>query len=279
MMLSAFVLAAVAHAVEPASQLPQGWAGLSTCEGCHQEQVNAYLTGAHGRAMLTGGTWREALCEQCHGAAAAHAEDPEAVRPPRLAGETATAACTSCHAAALAGLERATPGHVRGGVGCLSCHDSGHAPEAEPEKLRQEPLGLCGSCHPQQRARFSLPFAHRQGSSPMPCTGCHQLHQARPQAPWLGKAQSACVSCHSEKRGPYVFPHPPEEVRGCGHCHQPHGSPNPQALTRAETSWLCLECHADTPGFHDLSQPQYRQCTACHRAVHGSQRSPRLFQE
>jgi predicted CXXCH cytochrome family protein len=69
------------------------------------------------------------------------------------------------------------------------------------------------------------------------------------------------------------------EVDGCVTCHRPHGSPYPKLLTRADVSQICLECHADTPSFHDLSQPKYRNCQTCHAAIHGSQRDRALFKE
>jgi len=76
-----------------------------------------------------------------------------------------------------------------------------------------------------------------------------------------------------------VYPHPPMAVNGCIACHTPHGSPNPFQLNRASVSQLCLECHTNTPTFHDLSKPAYRACVSCHAAVHGSQRDRNLFQE
>src|SRR5262249_54740155 len=85
-----------------------------------------------------------------------------------------------------------------------------------------------------------------------------------------------------DKRGPFVFEHAPVRFEGCSACHEPHGSANPRALTRAEVAPVCLECHAilpaaaaKTPGvvppaFHDLRSPRYRNCTICHQKIHGS---------
>jgi predicted CXXCH cytochrome family protein len=89
----------------------------------------------------------------------------------------------------------------------------------------------------------------------------------------------ACVDCHSEKEGPFIFPHPPVDRPGCISCHAPHGSTNPRLLTRRSISHLCLECHTDVPAFHDLGRTRYQDCQTCHAAVHGSNRDPRLIEE
>ncbi|MFI5165921.1 MAG: cytochrome c3 family protein [Thermoanaerobaculales bacterium] len=109
---------------------------------------------------------------------------------------------------------------------------------------------------------------------------CHSVHGGTTVKGHIEEdARSRCVTCHTEKAGPFVYPHPPREVTGCLACHQPHGSPNPRLLTRPNGTQLCLECHTDTPSFHDLTKPQYRSCAACHAAVHGSQRDSKLFNE
>ena len=59
----------------------------------------------------------------------------------------------------------------------------------------------------------------------------------------------ACVKCHSDKRGPFVYEHPPVRVEGCTICHNPHGSVNPRLLARPATFTLCLECHNGVTGF------------------------------
>jgi predicted CXXCH cytochrome family protein len=89
----------------------------------------------------------------------------------------------------------------------------------------------------------------------------------------------ACLDCHADLAGPFVYPHPPREINGCVACHAPHGSPNPKLLVRHRVAALCIECHANVPGSHDISRPRYQSCQYCHVAVHGSNRDPRLFEE
>jgi DmsE family decaheme c-type cytochrome len=50
-----------------------------------------------------------------------------------------------------------------------------------------------------------------------------------------------CYSCHADKRGPYVFNHPPVE-ENCATCHNPHGSVH-YKLLREHAPNLCQDCH------------------------------------
>ena len=99
-----------------------------------------------------------------------------------------------------------------------------------------------------------------------------------------------CLTCHTEKRGPYVYEHVGPTTAGmmggCLTCHEPHGSNNPKMLTRSRIDMLCLECHStiaagpvgsQPPATHNLLLPRWRNCTTCHVAVHGSNRSPKLL--
>jgi DmsE family decaheme c-type cytochrome len=101
---------------------------------------------------------------------------------------------------------------------------------------------------------------------------------------------SACVKCHSDKQGPFIYEHAPVKTEGCQACHTPHGSTNPKLLTRNTVKFLCLECHSNTPGtpaeqgigpgtpsFHNLSLPRFQNCTTCHAMIHGSNASPVYF--
>ena len=50
-----------------------------------------------------------------------------------------------------------------------------------------------------------------------------------------------CYSCHADKRGPYVFNHPPVE-ENCATCHNPHGSVHAKLLNESAPN-LCQDCH------------------------------------
>ncbi len=253
-------------------------ATASDCATCHDEVVPAFRSGPHGRAMEAAAPGTvERACVACHGPARQHMDDPS---PENIRRIPPPGACLGCHPAAQADMARHLPGHDRAGIRCLDCHTPGHAGTPARPMLRAAPADLCGGCHQQERAAARMPFAHREGSQPFACTNCHAVHGGTMQGRLLeGRAGGSCVSCHGEKAGPFVFPHPPRAVDGCVACHQPHGSPNPRLLRRRTVFSLCLECHAGIPAFHDLSQARYRACQTCHAAVHGSNRDPRLIDE
>lgn len=276
-------LFAVLSATVAGSSLPPGFVGRTVCASCHEDVAQAFANGPHGRAMaLSREGVLERSCESCHGPGAQHAQDPLAghIRGRGTAAETMAAACGQCHAWPAVGQNLQAPAHARAGVSCLSCHQSGHQAAKAERLLRGPEEQLCGSCHPRERSEFSLPFAHREGRSPLPCSNCHGIHQELFSSLGIPRdPQKRCVSCHGEKGGPFLYPHPAGEAGGCVRCHEAHGSPNPQLLVRPEALWLCLECHAQVPPSHNLSNASYRQCVACHAAVHGSHRSVRLFTE
>ncbi|MDX1631678.1 MAG: cytochrome c3 family protein, partial [Thermoanaerobaculia bacterium] len=244
--------------------------GLETCAGCH-EQAETFPQGSHGRAMER---WDPDLlarsCDTCHEAGEDHVLDP---MPENVNRIPADGACLSCHAEKEGQMALATPDHARRAeVGCLDCHDEGHdAPDTE-HLLAATPVKVCGDCHGSKRAAAHRPFAHRDGDEPFPCTSCHSVHGETRTGRLLAEGSVACIECHTEKTGPFVFPHPPREVEGCPACHQPHGSTNPRMLTRRSIPDLCIECHPGIPAFHDLTQSRFRACVSCHTAVHGSNR-------
>ena len=95
--------------------------------------------------------------------------------------------------------------------------------------------------------------------------------------------ETPCVKCHTDKRGPWVFEHAVLRVEGCETCLQPHGSTNARLLRRPVVFTLCMECHNDPDpsggkgsgvpsqtASHNMVDPRYRHCTACHVRIHGS---------
>jgi DmsE family decaheme c-type cytochrome len=99
--------------------------------------------------------------------------------------------------------------------------------------------------------------------------------------------EEVCLKCHSDKRGPFAFEHPPVRVEGCEMCHSPHGSTNSRLLRRPVVFTVCLECHNGAGTFgrtgtgvpslsrtHNLADPRYQNCTNCHVRIHGSNSDP-----
>lgn len=260
------------------------------CHECH-DQAAAFTGNPHARNELTDGLVPNHVCESCHGDGKAHMEaggDTSLISVPRgLAGADAT--CVTCHGQAKDRKSHRFGAHANSAVvNCLSCH-SIHTP-ADPVKLVAKPqLELCGTCHSSRVASFrNMPYTHRIGRAGLECTTCHDPH-ARPGKENIRQTPAgevACLSCHTDKRGPFVFQHGGAVVNDCTTCHQPHGSSNPNQLKRSRVFQLCLECHspltsttagAQPPSFHNLTDPRYQNCTTCHVAIHGSNRSPELL--
>jgi len=263
-----------------------GWAAadepvpMSDCAMCHEEIPAEFAASPHGRLMaMKSEAVLERSCEGCHGSAAAHIDDPSPENIIRVPGP---AQCVSCHPDRMSKAEILVPRHNRSGVICLDCHVSGHEDDVTPVNhgLKQEPTALCRTCHQGEAASFNMPYAHRDGQHPFDCTECHSVHTDTRQGrlTMLGNG-GACIECHTEKAGPFIFPHQPSQLDTCMACHVPHGTTNPKLLTRPNIDMLCLECHANVPSFHDVSRPRYQNCINCHAAIHGSNRDPRLIEE
>lgn len=279
----------------PAGQPSEKKEASPVCTDCHEDQGKSFPGNPHNRipgvAMGKAGS-ENVACVACHGSGTKHmessGEDKSDIRI--FHGRAGADFCLTCHtsdkerASFKMGIHASTET-----VNCLSCH-SVHTPEpTSPHLLVKKPSELCASCHTTEAASFrNKPFAHRLGRGGMECTSCHDPH-GRPTENGLRLTRTGempCVSCHSEKRGPFVFEHVNNVVGKCTTCHDAHGSSNPKRLIRARVEQLCLECHStltattlgpQPPSFHNISLPRYQNCTTCHTAVHGSNLSPLLL--
>lgn len=264
------------------------------CSDCHDVVVAAFAANPHAQAQGRGAD-ANAICAACHSGGAAHAAsgDPGDIGIPR--GDAGAWLCLNCHATAGPNPIEPRSVHARSGLGCEGCHTmhpAGRIPEA---LLTREGSSACVSCHTGVAGSFRKPYTHRMhttvgGSSRagMQCAACHNPHGRSGEANLVRTraGEVACLGCHTDKRGPFVFTHISTEVAGCLGCHEPHGSTNPKMLKRSRVAQLCLECHSVTspatvgsqpPSFHDLRSPRYQNCTTCHVAVHGSNSSPLLL--
>ena len=301
---SLFCLAALGAAPlhaqgQPAAQ--QQFVGGQVCQGCHADLADSFRRNPHFNSVASGKLPPERTgCEGCHGPGFEHAisADPEKiVRFPALTPAQAQESCLACHAGDLGKMHVRTSSHATGEVGCTSCH-SIHDPHETGALLARRQRDLCYSCHQDIRARFEMPFKHRVNEGAMECTDCHNPHGA-PVVSWAPAHSSRmvspsfgndlpCVGCHTDKRGPFVYEHPPVRVEGCASCHEPHGSTTPRLLARPVAFTLCLECHnaidgfgttgrgivSPWAGFHNLADPAFRECVLCHSRIHGSNADP-----
>lgn len=275
---AALVLVATAFGGAWAQEADSG----PVCADCHDEVAASFALTPHGQHRDD-----VPACTTCHGDGTRHIEeggDPSLIKIPSGAGLARM--CASCHSNLHSAFESGEV-HTRAGVTCESCHEVHPKGAPANHMLKADPVALCGSCHAAQARTFDRPYGHRLGRAGLDCVSCHNPHGGPGERSLkVDRAGDiACVSCHADLRGPFVYTHPGGATATCITCHEPHGSSNPHALRRARVDQLCLECHSPTtigtlgsqpPSFHDLRSPRYRNCTVCHVAVHGSNASPTL---
>ena len=257
------------------------------CIDCHEEQVKGFAANPHARSHGKASDPEE-FCSNCHGDGTEHmANGGDITKIQTFHGLEGAENCTSCHEKSNTHASFAMGFHSNSAaVNCLSCHKVHSKGPASEHLLAKETGPLCQTCHTGIAASFrNKPYAHRLDRGGMTCVDCHDPHDRKGQPVKMTlDGELACLTCHAEKRGPFVFDHVTGSAGDCLSCHQPHGSSNPKQLLWARVDQLCLSCHSNTggpktaggqpPSFHDISLPRYRNCTTCHVAVHGSNLSP-----
>lgn len=312
-------------AATSAKYSPEDFVGSETCKACHEDQHASFSKTAHAKLQKAGWKSEKQGCESCHGPGKAHVEgggDKTKIRTflnesPKQISET----CLQCHAGKEEHNNYKRGEHWRNDVACTDCHSphssnrlatidgavkkadapsslvpvgsfSAHSNDLAPLKmLRKNEPQLCLTCHNEMKGQFTQPFHHRVLEGVMKCSDCHNPHGGfeLKQARLATGADAACMKCHADKQGPFVFEHAPSKVEGCAICHSPHGSSNPKMLKRNNVNQLCLECHSnvalkvgeiDAPGapsFHNQATVRYQNCTTCHAKIHGSNANSVFF--
>ncbi len=301
---------------KPVSNDPNQYIGSDTCAECHTGQHAFFSLTAHAK-LGDKFPVDQRGCEACHGGARTHAEfqktiaqlfkdgkDAEATALMNdaarveaakmrdikdLSSSETTAICLKCHEGSQGRNDERfnyrRSEHARHGVSCLDCHSS-HSPKRTEFLLKDTEPNMCYQCHAEQKSTFAKPFHHKVPEGGMKCSDCHNQHGGFMLKSMRNSVNGdlACLKCHADKQGPFVFEHAPIKAEGCQACHTPHGSTNPKLLTRNLVRFLCIECHSNTPGIpgdgggigvpsptsHDINSPRYGNCTLCHLEIHGS---------
>ncbi len=280
------------------------YAGSDACTACHQQAHLQFKNTKMGKILLV--SPRTALeaqgCEACHGPGAAHVESKGSLesvirfgKKSNLSAEEQNDKCLQCHESGMRLFWQGSP-HQSRGLTCVTCHEvmKPYAYASTTSTIRfPEPLSenrqfvkgakieVCLQCHPMRRAQLMrsshMPF--REGK--VTCTNCHNPHGSpNPKQLIESTTNENCYKCHAERRGPFLWEHPPV-VEDCLNCHESHGSSNAQLL-KVRTPRLCQQCHAvqDSRPSHSSSPFSAvgkgshfafnRSCTNCHSQIHGS---------
>lgn len=254
---------------------------LETCQNCHDDVVKKFGETRHGRADKFHASGFTEGCASCHGDVKEHSEtgDPAKIKSLKTATpEEASNTCLSCHANQHGQAAWLGSVHESSGLSCLSCHSVHNAKAPDKLLVAKTAKDTCLSCHTTlkksqfQRSTHLLMDEHRNAL--ISCETCHNPHGS--QAPKLIKAASTndlCYQCHGEKRGPFLWQHPPVQ-ENCLTCHTPHGSNN-TGLLAMRTPQLCQSCHMQgrhqtVAGYSNTMWNINRTCLSCHSQIHGS---------
>ena len=276
--------------------------GADTCLACHDEEdqfptLEVFRT-VHGHPSIEGSPFASSAdgmppaglqCEACHGPIGEHGRPilaEGASREPILNfGARGNAEprlqntmCLSCHA----DYERAHwagSAHEEANLACVDCHVI-HA-STDPVRSQMEQAAVCTTCHRNVTADAFKFSAHPIRDGQLACRDCHDPHGTQNEALTLATSTNEmCFTCHAEKRGPFLWEHPPA-VEDCAICHTPHGSNQPSLLVRRAPQ-LCQGCHSSVghrslPQMADQLRPGQSSeflianaCLNCHTEVHGS---------
>ena len=282
----------------PAIQVSHGeYVGAEACLTCHEDRADALKASPHARTFRPGSpvasfgcqkchakTKANLGCEACHGPGKAHIDaggDKTKIRVlSSMKAADASEICSPCHFRSKHALWSGSQ-HDQRNVGCTTCH-SVHGSSSTPLLKAQSEAALCASCH-RSIVNKQLQYTHmpvREGS--LTCSSCHNVHGTGNVRLLKagGSTPEFCVTCHAEKRGPFLWEHVPV-TDDCMTCHDAHGSNNERML-RAKLPYLCQRCHVTnrhTPTVYDgyllqnsnaAAKMVGRSCVVCHAQIHGS---------
>jgi DmsE family decaheme c-type cytochrome len=299
-MATGLLAALAALAVSPAvAQDKKPGDGTPVCATCHERAHNTILLTAHGAKNDASG----AACQACHGDATEHLKDPTKAKPggaltnKDATAEQKTAVCMNCHSSSRHLDRWNVSTHRKVEVTCVNCHgmhgtqtasnnrnlkNASFAAAPYTTTSRQLAYKVCVTCHTDIRAEILKPSHHPIIEGKVACHDCHDPHGTLTAASIRAESNvDLCLSCHADKRGPWIHEHPPV-VENCATCHTPHGSAHNRLLAQKPPA-LCADCHpgGHTHGIYDgrgtlpntpPSNIRFEGsgCVGCHRQIHGS---------
>lgn len=262
--------------------------GAALCKDCHTDQYDSYLKSKHSKKGFKGSPANNSDCIACHKAGLAHVEAGGgkgaggivSLNSKRTSAETKSAVCLSCHTSSQKLALWDMGAHKKNDVACSSCHS------IHGKKVSQ--VETCTTCHKSVKKDINRPSHHPIVEGKVKCSDCHNPHGTLSKGMIVAESvNQLCFKCHADKRGPWVWEHPPVE-ENCMTCHWPHGTKAEKLLTE-KMPHLCNDCHyrgghqssvGGNRGFNAFSangsavspsaRVMARSCTNCHGAIHGS---------
>lgn len=259
------------------------YVGSDACADCHDAVSATHSDSLHGQAWAAmNEKYGNAGCESCHGPGSVHVDTnakADIISFGKGAARDATAQsdpCLNCHTTSTE-LSMWDISQHNGETACSDCHNVHSAPA--PKVNQNE---ICFECHKDVRFDANRQSHHPIIEGKVSCSDCHNPHGTMEDSMVSADSRNQlCYKCHAEKRGPFIWEHPPVE-EDCGICHESHGSRYNKLLT-TKTPNLCQDCHdwsrhPGTPydnaaGFSGEDASHYliaRDCMNCHSNIHGS---------
>ena len=278
--------------------------GPEVCKNCHEPYFNTFASTVHGNKAHPRSPASTAGCTSCHGDGTEHVAKGGGkgvggmtnLSSKAIPAEQKDRVCLTCHEANRHLAFWDSGKHRKNDVSCSDCHSTHGAKESllkitNPQiaplvnTTRVPQQEVCFNCHRDIRSLVMRPSHHPIVEGKIKCTDCHNPHGAL--SPAMVKTESIkelCTTCHADKRGPWLFEHPPVE-ENCLTCHNPHGGRTVKLLNEKVPN-LCQDCHdasshpgtmydADNSFKHPSPNTRFiaRSCMNCHNEIHGSNTS------
>ncbi|OGR87719.1 MAG: hypothetical protein A3A86_03205 [Elusimicrobia bacterium RIFCSPLOWO2_01_FULL_60_11] len=259
--------------------------GASACIACHSDQGEAFKKNIHSRTFpAIKKIAFEESCETCHGPGSLHMEAggdrskpgfATIKNPKNLKGAESAAICLQCHDNGKRMFWKGSQ-HESRNLACVQCH-SMHSSKGPSLLVKNSESETCYQCHLQRKAQGQKSTHMPIKEGKLQCTSCHNPHgSAGPKLLAQNSTNENCYSCHAEKRGPFLWDHPPVR-ENCLNCHDAHGS-NHDKLLKVKRPRLCQQCHNEggpgvhvsVPGTPAVTYALERACLKCHPMIHGS---------
>ncbi|MBI4357001.1 MAG: DmsE family decaheme c-type cytochrome [Gammaproteobacteria bacterium] len=265
---------------------------MAQCTKCHDEStapVLPLLQSKHAVIADNKTPFADRSCQTCHGMSEEHMKGSEAGGPrpsPNIRFDSKSntsiseqnGTCLSCHRSG-SRMKWKGSQHEMKGVRCVSCHTI-HTENAKVLDKKNQ-AEVCFICHKTQKAESYKFSSHPIQEGKVVCSSCHNPHgSVGPKLLNKATVNETCYTCHAEKRGPFLWEHPPVR-EDCLNCHTPHGSIH-KPLLKSRGPWLCQQCHlaqfhpsavysgTGVPPVGAADQLLGKNCLNCHFEPHGS---------